>query len=344
MRAARGASMRATPAVRRARAAPPRQPQLAAAGVGRVGRVLAASSRSTRQLGAPAAAAFIAAGLLGAALSLVGATPWRRVFIGVRLSALVRRLGQPPARCRPGPGCCRSRCSPFVYPLAHLARRAALSDAARRARAAWRDACRSRRDAARPRRRLRPGRRAWSSCGASIPQAPLEGIEWSRPLAARCARCAAASRDVRRGDLWAADWSRYALVYLFQRPESHERAPPPRRRSELRPGAWLASLEFEIATLVPEHVLEGATDAASGSTGRRFARRGLSRRRAQAPSRQPPLWGRLPGFFLRVDLPRSRLRFWPVGRVVVGSFLVLSPLGVSLPWSRAPHNRRTVHP
>jgi len=33
--------------------------------------------------------------------------------------------------------------------------------------------------------------------------------------------------------------------------------------------------------------------------------------------RQPPLWARFPGFFLRVDLPRSRLRFCPV-RLVVG--------------------------
>ena len=38
---------------------------------------------ATSRLGAPDAAAFIGAGLFGAALSLVGATPWRRVFIGV---------------------------------------------------------------------------------------------------------------------------------------------------------------------------------------------------------------------------------------------------------------------
>ena len=40
--------------------------------------VFAASS----QLGAQAAAAFVAAGLFGAVLSLLGATPWRRLFIG----------------------------------------------------------------------------------------------------------------------------------------------------------------------------------------------------------------------------------------------------------------------
>jgi len=30
------------------------------------------------------------------------------------------------------------------------------------------------------------------------------------------------------------------------------------------------------------------------------------------------LWARFPGFFLRVDLPRSRLRFCPVGLVREG--------------------------
>ena len=37
---------------------------------------------SVAQLGAAPAAAFVAAGLVGAALSLIGATPWRRVFVG----------------------------------------------------------------------------------------------------------------------------------------------------------------------------------------------------------------------------------------------------------------------
>ena len=32
-------------------------------------------------------------------------------------------------------------------------------------------------------------------------------------------------------------------------------------------------------------------------------------------TKPPPCLARLPGFFLRVALPRSRLRFWPVGRV-----------------------------
>ena len=74
--------------------------------------------------------------------------------------------------------------------------------------------------------------------------ARIDGIEWSRPLALWCAwRCRFAS--VRRGDIWAADWSGYDLVYLFQRPESMPRAAA-KAASQLREGAWLASLEFEV--------------------------------------------------------------------------------------------------
>jgi hypothetical protein len=53
------------------------------------------------------------------------------------------------------------------------------------------------------------------------------------------------------------DWSPYALVYLFQRPESMERAAAKALR-ELRPGAWLASLEFDVPGLAPTKVLECA--------------------------------------------------------------------------------------
>ncbi|MGM9490679.1 class I SAM-dependent methyltransferase [Ideonella sp. YS5] len=84
---------------------------------------------------------------------------------------------------------------------------------------------------------------------AEYPQARLEGLEWSWPLALACAwrcRLGALKAQVRRGDIWAADWSGYDLVYLFQRPESMARAMEKAGR-ELRPGAWLASLEFEAA-------------------------------------------------------------------------------------------------
>jgi SAM-dependent methyltransferase len=79
------------------------------------------------------------------------------------------------------------------------------------------------------------------------PAARLDGIEWSWPLALTCAlRCrwGMPGARVRRGDIWAADWSAYDMVYLFQRPESMADAMAKAGR-ELKPGAWLASLEFE---------------------------------------------------------------------------------------------------
>ncbi len=209
---------------------------------------------ATRRLGAPDAAAFIGAGLFGAALSLAGATPWRRVFIGVGFPlsfAASGAAGSVPAWA-------------WLLPLALLALLYPWRT--------WRDAplFPTPRGALEGIARHVPlGReRAVLDGGCGLgdglvelrreyPDAGIEGIEWSRPLAAMCAlRCRFAR--VRRGDLWAADWSRYALVYLFQRPESMQRAAEKGAR-ELTAGAWLASLEFEIATLVPEHVLDGAS-------------------------------------------------------------------------------------
>lgn len=86
------------------------------------------------------------------------------------------------------------------------------------------------------------------------PLARLAGVEWSWPLRLACAlRCRFA--QVTRGDLWASDWSQQDLVYLFQRPESMPRARDKARR-ELRPGAWLASLEFEVPGVRPTCVLD----------------------------------------------------------------------------------------
>ncbi|MDP1900691.1 MAG: class I SAM-dependent methyltransferase [Rubrivivax sp.] len=77
------------------------------------------------------------------------------------------------------------------------------------------------------------------------PLAELHGLEWSRPLAWLAARRCRYAR-VRRGDMWAASWTGYDLVYLFQRPESMARAYAKAAR-ELAPGAWLVSLEFAVA-------------------------------------------------------------------------------------------------
>jgi SAM-dependent methyltransferase len=81
----------------------------------------------------------------------------------------------------------------------------------------------------------------------AYPQAALHGLEWSWLLRFACAlRCPWAR--VRQGDIWKADWSSYDMVYLFQRPESMPRAAA-KALHELRPGAWLVSLEFEAVAL-----------------------------------------------------------------------------------------------
>lgn len=81
----------------------------------------------------------------------------------------------------------------------------------------------------------------------AYPHSRLHGLEWSWLLRWLCAlRCPWA--HIRRADIWRADWSGYAMVYLFQRPESMQRAAD-KARAELRPGAWLVSLEFEATSL-----------------------------------------------------------------------------------------------
>lgn len=87
-----------------------------------------------------------------------------------------------------------------------------------------------------------------------FPQAQLRGIEWSLPLALAC-RATVPQARVRRGDMWAADWSGFDLVYLFQRPESMARAIAKAQR-ELRPGAWLVSLEFPAPGVLPTACLQ----------------------------------------------------------------------------------------
>ena len=87
------------------------------------------------------------------------------------------------------------------------------------------------------------------------PRAELHGMEWSRPLAWLAAwRCRDAR--VRRGDMWAASWAGYDLVYLFQRPESMARAHAKAAR-ELAPQAWLVSLEFAVPDIQPWACLRG---------------------------------------------------------------------------------------
>lgn len=83
----------------------------------------------------------------------------------------------------------------------------------------------------------------------AYPDVRLEGVERSWPLRILAAwRCPGAR--VFQGDMWALDWGRYDLVYLFQRPETMADAWAKAAR-ELAPGAWLASLEFEVPDRAP---------------------------------------------------------------------------------------------
>lgn len=84
----------------------------------------------------------------------------------------------------------------------------------------------------------------------AYPQARVEGVEWSRPLA-WLARGRVRAARVRRGDLWADDWAPFALVYVFQRPESMPRVWA-KACAEMPAGGWLVSLDFEVAGVAPE--------------------------------------------------------------------------------------------
>ncbi len=87
----------------------------------------------------------------------------------------------------------------------------------------------------------------------AYPQAHLQGIEWSWPLAVLCRlRCPWA--QVWRADLWQERWHGQALVYLFQRPESMERAWA-KACAEMAPGSWLVSLAFAVPGVEAEAVL-----------------------------------------------------------------------------------------
>ncbi|HWH84777.1 MAG TPA: class I SAM-dependent methyltransferase [Burkholderiaceae bacterium] len=204
-------------------------------------------------LGAPLIVACAAAVLAGAALNGIGSTPWRRLFVALGFPLSLAASGL--AGTMPAWG--------WLLPLALLALVYPMR--------AWRDAplfptptgALDNLAAAVP---LAPDARVLDAgCGLgaglrelqrAYPRARIDGIEWSWPLRLLCAwRCRFAR--VRRGDIWAADWSGYDLVYVFQRPESMDRAAEKALR-ELRPGAWLASLEFEARAVAPTQVLECA--------------------------------------------------------------------------------------
>jgi SAM-dependent methyltransferase len=203
--------------------------------------------------GAPQAVAIAAAVALGAALSLLGTTPWRRIFVAAGFPLSLAASGL--AAAMPAWG--------WLLPLALLALVYPLN--------AWRDAPlfptpAGALDGLAVLAPLAPNARVLDAgCGLGdglrelhreYPDAVLQGLEWSWPLRLACAwRCRFA--QVRRGDIWAADWSACDLVYVFQRPESMDRAAEKATR-ELRPGAWLVSLEFDAPGFAPTKVIECA--------------------------------------------------------------------------------------
>ncbi|MGQ3053376.1 MAG: class I SAM-dependent methyltransferase [Roseateles sp.] len=80
-------------------------------------------------------------------------------------------------------------------------------------------------------------------------QARVEGVEWSLPLV-WFARWRVRGAAARQGDLWADDWAPFALVYVFQRPESMPRVWA-KACAEMAPGAWLVSLDFAVPVVEP---------------------------------------------------------------------------------------------
>ncbi len=194
--------------------------------------------------------ALLLASVLGMAGSLLVSTNMRRLIValGFPLSLAASGLAQVPAWA-------------WLLPLAVLLALYPLN--------AWRDApvFPTPADALRALAQhapLTPGARVLDAgCGLgdgllalrrSYPNVELHGLEWSWPLRAACGiRCPWAR--VRQGDIWRADWSPYAMVYVFQRPESMRRAHD-KALAELAIGSWLVSLEFEVAGVAPTRRLQ----------------------------------------------------------------------------------------
>lgn len=84
----------------------------------------------------------------------------------------------------------------------------------------------------------------------AYPEVHLHGLEHSWPLRLLCA-LRARHATVCQGDMWTLNWSRFDMVYLFQRPETMPRAWV-KAQAELKPGAWLASLEFPVPNVTPD--------------------------------------------------------------------------------------------
>ena len=198
-----------------------------------------------QRLGAATVVALVVACAVGVALSLLGPTWWRRLMIGLGfpLSLALSGVVNLPAWA-------------WLLPLALLLLIYPLN--------AWRDAPlfptppNALKDLAAHAALPSSALVLDAGCGLgdglkalrqAYPQAQLHGLEYAWPLRALCAlRCPWAR--VRQGDIWRSSWQPYAMVYLFQRPESMSRAMV-KAQAELETGAWLVSLEFEAHDWVP---------------------------------------------------------------------------------------------
>lgn len=103
----------------------------------------------------------------------------------------------------------------------------------------------------------------------AFPQVQLVGLEMSSLLSFVC-RFNCPFATIKRGDMWAHSWRSYSVVYMFQRPESMDRAWC-KAKAELLPGSWLISLEFPIEHVQPTAFFEGShgiSQVAGGPKGR----------------------------------------------------------------------------
>jgi len=199
-------------------------------------------------VGVPAGLALAAGGFLGAALALLHAQRWRRLIVALGFPLSILMLGRVDATWA------------WLVPLGVLLLVYPLRS--------WSDAplyptpegALEGLPGVVP---LAPGSEVLDAgCGVghglaelarAYPEARLRGIEWSG-LLARVARLLLRLRGVDaavlQGDMWLLDWSGFALVYIFQRPESMAQAWA-KARLEMLPGTHLASLDFEIPGEMP---------------------------------------------------------------------------------------------